>query len=157
MAKVRKTPLPVIGWREWVGLPDLAIKTIKVKVDTGARSSSLHAYDLHEFRLRGATWVRFKVHPVQRTSRKVVEAEAEVLEYRSVRSSSGKATLRPVVITNIELLGQVWPVELTLANRDEMGFRMLLGREAYRGRFLVDAGKSYYGGRPKREKTSKRK
>jgi hypothetical protein len=155
--KVSKALLPVIGWREWVGLPDLGITTVKAKVDTGARSSSLHAYDLEEFECDGQRLVRFKVHPIQRKTDQVVEAVAEVLEYRSVRSSSGKAALRPVIITNVALLGEMWSVELTLANRDEMGFRMLLGREAFRGRFLVDAGKSYYGGKPKRKKTPKRK
>ena len=149
--------LPAIGWREWVGLPDLGIKTIKAKVDTGARSSSLHAFDLQEFERNGKAWVRFKVHPVQRESRTVIEAEASVLEYRSVRSSSGKATMRPVIVTDVVLLGVTWPVELTLANRDEMGFRMLLGREAFRKRFVVDAGKSYYGGKPKRKKKLKSK
>lgn len=148
--------LPVIGWREWVKLPDLGIKRIKAKVDTGARSSSLHAYDLHEIDRDGEKFVRFNVHPMQRSTKKVVEAEAKILEYRSVRSSSGKASMRPVIITNLEMLGQNWPVELTLANRDEMGFRMLLGREAFRGRFLVDAGKSYYGGKPKRKKKKTR-
>jgi len=144
--------LPVIGWREWVGLPDLGVKQIKVKVDTGARSSSLHAFDLHRFERDGAQWVRFELHPVQRKSEPSVDVEAEVLEYRSVRSSSGKATLRPVIVTNVTLLGVTWPVELTLASRDEMGFRMLLGREAFRRRFLVDAGRSYCGGKPKRRK-----
>ena len=142
----------VIGWREWVGLPDLGIKTIKAKVDTGARSSSLHAYDIEEFIRDGNQWVRFKVHPVQRKNDGVIEVEAAVLAVRSVRSSSGKADLRPVILTNVELLGRTWAVELTLANRDEMGFRMLLGREAFRGRFLVDTSKSYYGGKPKRQK-----
>ncbi len=157
MEKDKKLPLPVIGWREWVGLPDLGVKTIKAKVDTGARSSSLHAYDLEEFERGGGMYVRFKIHPVQRKNDRVVETEAEVLENRSVRSSSGKAALRPVIVTHVALLGQIWPIELTLANRDAMGFRMLLGREAFRGRFFVDAGKSYYGGKPKRKKKSKRK
>lgn len=150
--RMPKQPLPVIGWREWVGLPDFGIARIKVKVDTGARSSSLHAFDMHEFRRDGVRWVRFRVHPVQRDNRTTVEVEAPVLEYRSVRSSSGKATLRPVILTTIELLGITWPVELTLASRDEMGFRMLLGREAFRRRFLVDAGRSYYGGRQKKRR-----
>jgi hypothetical protein len=151
-----KPPLSVIGWREWVGLPELGIDLIKAKVDTGARSSSLHAYDVHEFVRDDASFVRFKVHPVQRKTDTVVEATAKVLEYRSVRSSSGKASRRPVIVTRITLLGQTWPVELTLANRDEMGFRMLLGREAFRGRFLVDAGKSYYGGAPAKKRRRKR-
>jgi len=152
MVKKGKTALPVIGWREYVGLPGLGIKSIKVKVDSGARSSSLHAVDLRSFDRNGVQWVHFKVHPFQRSRGEVVEVEAEVLEFRSVRSSSGVARLRPVIVTDVELLGTVWPVELTLASRDNMGFRMLLGREAFRGRFLVDGGTSYYGGRPKRQK-----
>ena len=144
--------LPIIGWREWVTLPDLGIQTIKVKVDSGARSSSLHAFDVKTFDRNGVQWVRFKVQPIQRSKEKTVVIEAMVLEFRSVRSSSGIAKMRPVIITDIELLGKRWPVELTLASRDEMGFRMLLGREAFRGRFLVDGGKSYYGGKPKRKK-----
>jgi hypothetical protein len=148
--------LPVIGWREWVGLPDFGIKTIKVKVDTGARSSSLHAINLQEFERDGVKWVRFQVHPVQRKNDIAIELEAMVLEFRSVRSSSGKAAMRPVIVTNVELLGVTWPVELTLASRDKMGFRMLLGREAFRQRFLVDAGNSYYGGKPKRKKKIKK-
>ena len=155
MVKRPRPPLPVIGWREWVGLPDFGIRRIKVKVDTGARSSSLHAFDLHRFERDGAPWVRFQVHPVQRKKDRTVEVEAEVLEYRSVRSSSGKATMRPVIVTNVTLLGITWPVELTLASRDEMGFRMLLGREAFRRRFLVDAGKSYCGGKPQRKKKAR--
>lgn len=152
MDNVTNSSLPVIGWREWVGLPDLGIKWIKVKVDTGARSSSLHAFDVEDFERDGEKWVRFCIHPVQRKSDKTIVAEAKVLEYRSVRSSSGKASMRPVIVTNISLLGVSWPVELTLANRDEMGFRMLLGREAFRNRFLVDAGSSYYGDKPKRKR-----
>jgi hypothetical protein len=152
----KHSALPVIGWREWTGLPDFGINWIKVKVDTGARSSSLHAFDLHPFKRACKDWVRFQIHPVQRKSIKAVDVEAPVLEYRSVRSSSGKASLRPVIITNILLLGRTWPIELTLASRDEMGFRMLLGREAIRGRYLVDPGSSYYAGKPKRKKISKK-
>ncbi|NDV61441.1 ATP-dependent zinc protease [Puniceicoccales bacterium CK1056] len=152
----QRPALPVIGWREWIALPEFGVKWIKVKVDTGARSSSLHAFDIHSFKRGGREWVRFQIHPVQRKSLKSVEVEAKVLEYRSVRSSSGKASLRPVIITNIELFGITRPIELTLASRDEMGFRMLLGREAIRGRFLVDPGKSYFAGKPKRKVKSKK-
>ncbi|MGW8282510.1 MAG: ATP-dependent zinc protease family protein [Gemmatimonadota bacterium] len=143
--------MPVIGWREWVGLPDFGIASIKAKVDTGARSSSLHAYDMRRFRRNGTDWVGFEIHPIQRNSNVSIDAEAPILEYRSVRSSSGKAAVRPVIVADVELLGLRWPVELTLASRDEMGFRMLLGREAIRQRFVVDAGKSYRGGRPDRK------
>ena len=150
MAKRKDSSLPVIGWREWVGLPEFGIDAIKVKVDTGARSSSLHASNLREFERDGEKWVRFKVHPVQRKRDVTVEIEAKVIEYRSVRSSSGKSSIRPVISTKLKLLGITWRVELTLASRAKMGFRMLLGREAFRGRFLVDAGRSYFGGKPKR-------
>ena len=150
--KKKESNLAVIGWREWVGLPELGIASIKVKVDSGARSSSLHAFDLIEFEQEGEKWARFKVQPVQRSKKNTLIVEAKILEYRSVKSSSGVAKMRPVIITEVELLGQRWPVELTLASRDNMGFRMLLGREAFRGRFLVDGGKSYYGGRPRKSK-----
>jgi hypothetical protein len=146
----------VIGWREWLALPLLGIARIKAKIDTGARSSSLHAFDVEEFDKNGARFVRFRVHPIQRNSTITAYAEAEVLDHRHVKSSSGQKTLRPVIRTEIEALGQRWPIVVTLANRDEMGFRMLLGREAVRGRFLVDAGRSYYGGKPKRPKTKTR-
>ena len=149
--------LPVIGWREWVGLPDFGIKAIKVKVDTGARTSSLHAFDMRIFEREGEKWARFQIHPVQRKNIKAVDTEARILEFRSVRSSSGVASMRPVIVTNIELLGIIWPVELTLASRDEMGFRMLLGREAFRNKFLVDAGNSYYGGSQAKKSRKKRK
>ncbi len=148
----KKIDLPVIGWREWVGLPDFGIKKIKAKVDSGARSSSLHAFDIEFFTKADEEWVRFKVHPVQRRSNSVVEMEGKLLDSRAVRSSSGKSDLRPVIETNITLLGQTWPVELTLANRDQMGFRMLLGRQAFRNRFLIDAGRSYFGGKPRKSR-----
>jgi hypothetical protein len=134
---------PVIGWRERVGLPQWGIESIKAKVDTGALSSSLHAFDLEAFTRDGADWVRFEIHPNQRSAANSVHAEAPVLEYRSVRSSSGVASRRPVIVTPLELMGQLWSVQLTLANRDQMGFRMLLGRRTIRRRFLVDAGRSY--------------
>lgn len=147
----------MIGWREWVSLPELGIRAVKAKIDTGARSSSLHAFDVESFRRRGRTFVRFKVHPLQRQTRTTVSTEAEVLEFRHVKSSSGHAAERPVILTEVELLGKRWPIELTLANRDEMGFRMLLGREAVRRRFLVDAGHSYRGGIPAAAATRKRR
>lgn len=147
---MKERALDIIGWREWVGLPEWGIKFIKAKVDSGAKSSSIHATNLEEFKKDGESWVRFRIHPVQRNSDTEVTVETKIIEYRSVRSSSGKASLRPVVKTNIELLGTVWPIEITLANRDEMGFRMLLGRDAFRNRFCVDAGKSYYNGNPKK-------
>lgn len=156
MTKARKE-LVTIGWREWLALPDLGIAAIKAKVDTGARSSSLHAFEVAAFRKKGRDFVRFKIQPHQRSKEGIVEAQAAVLEYRKVRSSSGQISFRPVIVTTVQLLGQSWPIELTLANRDQMGFRMLLGREAIRGRMLVDAGKSFHGGTPPRKKKKKKK
>ncbi|MBW3543337.1 MAG: RimK/LysX family protein [Planctomycetes bacterium] len=153
--------LPVIGWREWVALPELGIAEIKPKIDSGARSSSLHAFHVRTVRERGRTLVRFKVHPLQRNTRITASAEAEVIEFREVKSSGGHVTLRPVILTEIELNGQRWQIELTLANRDTMGFRMLLGREAIRGRFLIDPGRSFLGSqsrqRPRRVSRRTRK
>jgi hypothetical protein len=148
---------PPIGWREWVGLPDLGISLIKVKVDTGARSSALHAFKIKEIHEDHRTFVSFKVHPFQRDAQTTLTCKAELLEYREVRSSHGHVTLRPVVVTSIQFQEQIWPIELTLVSRDSMGFRMLLGREAVRGRFFVDAGHSFYGGHPDRAKTTQRK
>jgi hypothetical protein len=151
----KKDPLPIIGWREWLSLPALGIDYVKAKVDTGARSSSLHAYDIEPFRRRGKDYIRFKVHPLQRSSREVFTAEAPLLEYRNIRSSTGHVSRRPVVVTTVALMETSWDIELTLTNRDEMGFRMLLGREAVRRRFCVDPGKSYYGGKPAAAKKGK--
>jgi hypothetical protein len=137
------TRLPVIGWREWIALPEFGVARVKAKVDTGARSSSLHAFSLKSFRRDGAAWVRFQIHPVQRSTAASVDVEAPVLEFRQIRSSNGKSSRRPVIVTPIELMGWTWPIELTLASRDEMGFRMLLGREAIRNRFLVHTGRSF--------------
>jgi hypothetical protein len=96
--------------------------------------------------------VRFAIHPLQRSAKREVMAEAELLDERVVRSSNGVLARRAVITTRIELLGETWPIEMTLASRDEMGFRMLLGRQAMRGRFLIDPGRSYMTGRPGRPK-----
>lgn len=137
----------VIGWREWVSLPGLGIETVKAKVDTGARTSSLHAFAVQELRRGKHELVRFKLQPEQRSANHAVWAEAPLCDRRTVTPSSGHAELRPVIVTTIELLGERWEVELTLTRRDAMGFRMLLGRQAIRGRFLVDPGRSYLNGR----------
>lgn len=132
-----------IGWREWVGMPEFGVERIKVKVDTGARTSSLHAFDVELDGPPDARVVRFSLHPIQRNNKVSVPCEAPLLEERHVRSSNGARELRPVILTPIEVDGQLWPVEITLTSRDNMGFRMLLGREAIRRRCLVDAGRSF--------------
>ncbi|WP_166826326.1 ATP-dependent zinc protease family protein [Thalassoroseus pseudoceratinae] len=150
---------PHIGWREWVSLPDLGVDFIKAKIDTGARTSSIHAYEIEPFERDGEQYVRFELHPVQRNTKETIRTEAKLLEYRRVTSSNGHQSSRPVIVTNVRLLDQVWPIELTLANRDTMGFRMLLGRESIRDRFLIDAGRSHLGGVPEamRKSPSKKK
>lgn len=154
MAKVKEKA--IIGWREWVKIPSLGIGFVKAKVDTGARTSSLHAHDIEIVKRRGKEFVCFSVHPVQKKSKPSIRTEAEVLEFRTVRSSNGMSSERPVIMADIEILGEIWPIELTLANRDEMGFRMLLGRESFRGRAFVDAKKSFYSTKPKKKKKIKK-
>ena len=135
--------LVTVGWREWVGLPELGVVRVKAKVDTGARSSTLHAFDI-EILLRPARpVVRFKVHPLQGAAKPEIPCEAPLLEQRWIRSSNGKRDLRPVIRTEVDLGGERWSIDLTLTSRDEMGFRMLLGREAIRKRFVVDPACSF--------------
>jgi hypothetical protein len=146
-----KPPL-MLGWREWMGLPDLDIPALKVKLDTGARSSALHVTDIRLFRRRNEDWVRFR--PVLDDGRpRLRAAEARVLDQRMVRDSGGREHLRVVIKTAIEVAGWIWPVDLTLASRGEMSFRMLLGRQAMSGRIIVDPVHSYLAGR----RTSMRK
>jgi hypothetical protein len=152
MSSRSSTPKPAIGWREWIGLPELGIKRIKVKVDTGARSSAIHASNVDFFARGGQQWVRFDVHPKQRDTRTTVHAEAPLIARRSVRNSGGRSERRIVIRTSMRFLDDEWPIELTLTDRDSMGFRMLLGREAIRGRFAVDPGRSFVGPRPPRKK-----
>lgn len=136
----------VLGWREWAALPGLGIAALKVKVDTGARTSALHAFGLE--RLPNAR-VRFRVRPHQNHDGDEVVSEAVLVDERVVRTSGGHSELRPVVRTEIRMGELDFDVELTLSNRALLGFRMLLGREALRGRFVVDPLQSYCCG-PKR-------
>lgn len=138
-----QSKLLIIGWREIIALPNLGINEIKAKIDTGARSSALHAFNLEEFQQDGQEMLRFQVHPKQRDTKHTITTEAKLLDYREVKNSGGEAQLRPAILTSVELGGEQWEIELTLTNRDVMGFRMLLGREAVRNKFLVDPGKSY--------------
>ncbi|MGR3275719.1 ATP-dependent zinc protease family protein [Acaryochloris marina NIES-2412] len=134
---------PCIGWREWLVLPELGISTIKAKIDTGARSSALHAFDIERFQQGGKTLLRFKVHPLQKDDETFITAEAELVEERQIKDSGGHTELRPVIRTEVSLAQYQWPLELTLTNRSSMGFRMLLGRQAVRQRFVIDPGQSY--------------
>jgi hypothetical protein len=135
--------LQVIGWREWVGLPALRIPWIKAKIDTGARTSSLHAFDVVLFERDDGPWVRFSIHPWQGSARDETTVVVPVADHRNIRSSNGSVESRPVIRTPLRVGLDQHDIELTLTRRDTMGFRMLLGREAIRGSFAVDAGRSY--------------
>ncbi len=139
----RKKQKAVIGWREWVGLPDLGVISIKAKIDTGARTSALHAHNLMEEETEDGRWARFVVQPLQRRRFPAIACRARVVERRRILSSNGQAERRPVIRTRMQIGPALYEIELTLTNRDEMGFRMLIGRKALKRRFLVDPALSY--------------
>ena len=143
MAKTRMT----VGWREWVSLPELNIEHIKAKIDTGARTSALHAFSVRAFTQHGKKMVRFKIHPYQRRKDIVVECVAPILDKRWVSDSGGHREQRYVIESSVKLGDQEWPIELTLTNRETMQFRMLLGRTAMKGRIIVNPGRSYLVGK----------
>ena len=134
---------PIIGWREWIELPGLLPLPVKAKIDTGARTSAIHCFRIRRFSDGGAPHVAFALHPIQRRRRPEHACIAAILDERIVRSSNGEAETRVVIGTTARLGALEWPIELTLADRDMMGFRMLLGREAIRRRFLIDPGRSF--------------
>ena len=135
-----------IGWREWMTLPDLEIPAIKAKIDTGARTSTLHAFDIREYEADGRKMIRFNIRPLQRRKKLILHCTADLLERRMVSDSGGHRELRYVIRTTVTLGGKSWPIEITLTDRDTLKFRMLLGRTALRGRYLVDPEKSYLTG-----------
>ena len=138
------------GWREWVRLSGLEVEWIKAKLDTGARSSAIHAFDVTEIERDGRAWVRFSIHPWQRSLEESVAVELPVHDRRRVRSSTGHVEERYVVLMDLTLLDRTVNAEVTLTSRDQMGFRMLIGREALRQGYLIDSRRSYLGGRPKK-------
>jgi len=133
----------VIGSEEWLSFPALGIPAIKARVDSGAKTSSMHAFNIQTFRREGASWVSFEVHPLENNRRTVIRCEQPIIDRRSVKSSSGVSETRYVISATLKANNEVWDIEITLANRDSMGYRMLLGREAMNGRVLVDPAMSF--------------
>ncbi len=134
---------PLIGWREWVSLPELGIQKIKAKVDTGARTSVLHAFALRPFTEGNKARICFDIHPIQHNTETVLTCIADVIDLRWVSDSGGHKEERYVIQTQIVMGEKSWPIEITLTERDTMLFRMLLGRGAIRHRFLVNPTRSF--------------
>ena len=145
--KKKPQPTAIIGWKEWIELPDLGIPAVKAKIDTGARTSALHVFDLQEFVVADRQMVRFGIHPLQRRKDILRFCESPVLERRRVKDSGGHIEKRYVIRTTAVMGAVSWPIDITLTNRDLMLFRMLLGRKAIENRFLLNPARSYLTGR----------
>lgn len=143
----KRSGLLTFGWREWVCLPDLGIRRIKAKVDTGARTSALHAFELRSYTEAGRERVEFRMHPLQKDVDTAIVCHADILDTRVVTDSGGHREERYVIETTLSIGGHTWPIEATLTSRDNMLFRMLLGRTAIRRRGLVDPARSYLVGK----------
>lgn len=141
----------ILGWREWVSLPELGIDQLKAKIDTGARTSALHAFDVRLNDDTSKKTVMFSIHPKQGDSTTVVDCESTLIDEREVRDSGGHIEKRYVIESQILIGSQLIKAEVTLTNRDSMGFRMLIGRTAMRDLYLVDPGKSYLMGKKKKK------
>jgi hypothetical protein len=150
-----KKELIRIGWREWLSLPELGIKNIKAKIDTGARTSALHAFAVECFSENNKRMVRFGIHPLQKNTKVEKWCTTEIVDEREVSDSGGHREMRYVICTPIRLGDYTWPIEITLTNRDTMKFRMLLGRSAMAGHFLVDPKLSYNMGKPEKKQHKK--
>jgi ribosomal protein S6--L-glutamate ligase len=137
----------VIGSEEWCQLPQLGIPAVKVRVDSGARTSALHAFNIKASKRAGIPWVSFDVHPLQRSRTVSLHCEAPIVDRRMVKNTSGASEKRYVIKVPMRMGEHIWEIELTLTNRDSMGYRMLLGREAMSNRILVDPSASMSLGR----------
>ena len=133
----------LVGWRETLSLPGLGIEEINAKIDTGARTSCLHAFKVESFKKDEALWVRFWIHPMQHNTDIETVCEAKVIDERIVRDSGGHEESRYVIESELRIGGETWPIEITLTNRENMAFRMLLGRTAMHNRIIVDPVESF--------------
>jgi ribosomal protein S6--L-glutamate ligase len=141
----------IVGCEEWCSLPAIGIPTIKARVDSGAKTSALHAINIKTYSKDNQEWVKFDINPIQNNVKALIHCEAQLVDQRIVKSSSGFREKRYVISTNVSLGGKIWEIELTLTNRDSMGFRMLLGREAMSGRVMVDPEQKFVLGQPSNE------
>lgn len=141
----------ILGWREWLALPQFGIAAIKAKIDSGARTSALHVESLEEYQRDGRQWLRFSVLTGRRGAAPVL-CEAAAIDQREVSDSGGHVTLRWFIQIEFELAGQRWVAETNLTSRRDMLFPLLLGRNALGGRFIVDPGATYRCGRPRRKR-----
>jgi hypothetical protein len=142
-----RNPKLTLGWREWVALPDLGLPAIKAKVDSGAKTSVLHAYHTEQYQADGVDMVMFLIHPIQKNYDFHVECHAPIIDYREVSDSGGHMEMRYVIESNILIGNASWPIELSLTNRDTMRFRMLLGRRAMENRAIIEPAASYLNGK----------
>jgi hypothetical protein len=138
----------ILGWREWVTLPELNLEHIKAKIDTGARSSALHAFAIEPYRKQNQRWVMFAIHPEQNNTELVIECHAAIKDRRMVSDSGGHKQRRYVIETQLLLGSAIISAEMTLTNRDSMLFRMLIGRTTLNDRFLIDPSASFCQGIP---------
>lgn len=148
--------LLTLGWREWVSLPELGLERIKAKVDSGARTSSLHAFEVRDFEESGVHRVEFKMHPNQHDNSSQVTCVADIIDERYVRDSGGHQEKRWVISSPLKIGAVTWDIEINLTSRDDMRFRMLLGRTAFRGHALIDPARSYVIGKRRKKKGKKR-
>ncbi|MBD3670044.1 MAG: ATP-dependent zinc protease [Gammaproteobacteria bacterium] len=146
--KVKNRNLPILGWREWVAFPAFNVPLLECKVDTGARTSALHTFYVEDFHEEGRHKVRFGLHPDRKGTKTEVHCVADVFDQRFVTDSGGHKEERFVIRTEVVMGQDIWPIELTLTNRDNMRFRMLLGRTAMVDNFLVDPSAYHVQGKP---------